>query len=150
VGAYLNEKPGEEGKRIKAKPLDQQPYWHPERARIGESRNVPVEVIVNGQAVARREIDADGTFRDLEFDVPIERSSWVALRIYPSSHTNPIFVQVGEQPIRASRKSAEWCLKAVDQCWSQKVKNTRASEREDAQKAYDVAREAYRKILAES
>jgi hypothetical protein len=33
-----------------------------------------------------------------------------------TDHTNPIFVVVGGQPIRASRKSAEWCLKAVDQC----------------------------------
>ena len=30
--------------------------------------------------------------RDVSFDVPIEKSSWVALRIYPSSHTNPVFV----------------------------------------------------------
>ena len=26
------------------------------------------------------------------FDVPLDRSSWVALRILPSSHTNPVFV----------------------------------------------------------
>ncbi len=87
-----------------------------------------MEVVVNGQAVATQEIEADGTFRDLEFDVPIEQSSWVAVRVYPSSHTNPVFVVVGDEPIRASKKSAEWCLKSVDQCWSQKVKNTRDSE----------------------
>ena len=82
--------------------------------------------------------------------MPIERSSWVALRIYPSSHTNPVFVIVGGKPIRASKKSAEWCLKSVDQCWSQKEKGTRPDERPAARAAYDVAREAYRKILAES
>ena len=86
----------------------------------------------------------------MAFDVPIEQSSWVALRIYPSSHTNPVFVLVGGKPIRASKKSAEWCLKGVDQCWSQKERAIRAGEKDEARKAYDVAREAYRKILEES
>ena len=52
------------------------------------------------------------TIQGVSFDVPIEKSSWVALRVYPSSHTNPVFVSVGGKPIRASRKSAEWCLKS--------------------------------------
>ena len=88
--------------------------------------------------------------QDVSFDVPVERSSWVALRIYPSSHTNPIFVLVGGKPVRTSKASAEWCLKAVDQGWSQKVKKLREDDVEAAEKAYDVARAASRKILAES
>ena len=36
------------------------------------------------------------------------RSSWAALRVYPSAHTNPVFVLVGGRPIRASHRSAEW------------------------------------------
>ena len=107
----------------------QKPYWDIERARIGETRTVPVEVVVNGHPVARKEIAADGTFQDVAFDVKIDRSSWVALRIYPSSHTNPVFVTVGGKPIRASKKSAEWCLKGVDQCWSQKERAIRAPRR---------------------
>jgi hypothetical protein len=39
-----------------------------------------------------------------------ETAGQVACRILPSSHTNPIFVLVGEQPIRAYRRSVEWCL----------------------------------------
>jgi hypothetical protein len=89
-------------------------------------------------------------FRDLEFDVPIERSSWVALRIYPTSHTNPVFVVVDGKPIRASKQSAEWCLKSVDQCWSKKEPAIRPADKEEAKKAFDVAREAYRKIHEES
>ena len=42
--------------------------------------------------------------------------------------TNPVFVLVGEKPIRASRRSAEWCLKGVDQCWSQKQRFIKADE----------------------
>ena len=93
---------------------------------MGETRKVPVEVIVNGQSVAKTEITADGSVEGVSFDVPIKKSSWVALRVYPSSHTNPVFVTVGGKPIRASKKSAEWCLKSVDQCWSKK---SRRSER---------------------
>jgi hypothetical protein len=51
---------------------------------------------------------------------------------------------------RNSRKSAEWCLKSVDQCWSQKERAIRPSEKEEARKAYDLARRAYRKIREES
>ncbi|RUL84648.1 hypothetical protein TsocGM_20015 [Tautonia sociabilis] len=150
AAALLEPEPNERTEAIRNRPLDQKPYWDIERARVGNSRKVPVEVVVNGLPVARQEIEADGQFNDLSFEVPIERSSWVALRIYPSSHTNPIFVTVAGAPIRASRRSAEWCLKAVDQCWSQKVRNIRPEERDAAEAAYDVAREAYQKILAES
>ncbi|MEQ1850804.1 MAG: CehA/McbA family metallohydrolase [Chthoniobacteraceae bacterium] len=129
---------------------EDKPYWHIERARIAETREVPVEVIVNGNSVARRTIVADGTMRDVQFTVPCERSSWVALRILPSSHTNPVFVLVGGRPVRPSRRSVEWCLKAVDQCWSQKEKTYLPAEHADAVAAYEHARKTYRARLAES
>lgn len=135
---------------IKAKPYQQKPFWHIERARIGESREVPVELVVNGRPVAQKNLLADGTMRDLEFDVEIPRSSWIAVRVLPSSHTNPIFVLVDGKPIRPSRRSVEWCLKGVDQCWSQKERFIRENEKEQALAAYDHARATYRKILAES
>jgi len=125
------------------------PFWHVERARIGESRDVKVEAVVNGYPVATQVIRADGTSRDVTFDVPIERSSWVALRILGSSHTNPIFVVVGGKPIRASKRSVEWCLKSVDVCWSQKERAIAPAEKEDAVAAYEHARQVYRKFLAE-
>jgi len=150
VAAYLDAEPSALARSIRTRPLQQQPYWDVERSRVEGTRNVPVEVIVNGYPVAHKEIVADGEFRDLAFDLKIDRSSWVALRIYPSSHTNPVFVIVGGKPVRASRRSAEWCLKSVDQCWSQKEKGTRPDERPAAKAAYDVAREAYRKVLVES
>ncbi|MCA9184450.1 MAG: CehA/McbA family metallohydrolase [Planctomycetales bacterium] len=147
VAAMLEEQPRED---IRGRSLSEKPYWHVERARVGTTRNVPVELIVNGEAVDRREVVADGTVQSIEFDYQPDRSSWVALRIFPSCHTNPVFVEVDGQPIRASRRSAEWCLKAVDTCWEQKKAQTRQSELADAEAAYDVARQAYRKILEES
>ncbi|MDB5349841.1 MAG: hypothetical protein JWN86_1088 [Planctomycetota bacterium] len=150
VAAMMAPEATSDGKAIKARPLYEKPYWDIERARIGNTRKVPVELVVNGKSVARREIDGDGQFRELEFSLPIERSSWVALRIFPSSHTNPIFVTVAGKPIRASKQSADWCIKSVDQCWSKKSPLTRPAEREEAKKAYDTARQAYKNILDES
>ena len=147
VAARLEETPQD---RIRDRPWDQKPYWHLERARIDRTRSVPLDLIVNGEPVARREILADGEMRDVRFDVQIDRSSWVALRILPSSHTNPVFVIVDGQPIRANRKSAEWCLASVDACWKSKVASIREADREAAAAAYEVARQTYRKILEES
>jgi hypothetical protein len=147
VAARLDEQPNEV---IRNRRYDQKPYWDLERARNGDTREVPVELIVNGRAVARQNILADGTLREIVFDQPLEQSSWVALRIPASSHTNPIFVLVDGKPIRASRKSAEWCLQAVDQCWSQKVGRIAEKERPAAEQAYEHARQVYRRIVAES
>lgn len=130
--------------------LDQKPYWHVERARIDNSDKVPVELIVNGQSVETKEIVANGDINELKFDYAPERSSWVAIRIFPSCHTNPIFVEVDGKPIRASKRSAQWCLDAVDVCWKQKEPQTRAEEKEAAAAAYDVARAAYRRALEEA
>ena len=150
VAARLDPSITPEGRAIRARPLGEKPYWDLERARVGESRTVPIEVVVNGRAVARMPVAADGTLHEVRFPVEIERSSWVALRIYPSSHTNPVFVTVAGRPIRASRASADWCLRAVDRCWAQKSPTIRPAERPAAQAAYDAARATYRKILAES
>ena len=147
VAALLNAQPDP---TIQNRPYEKQPYWSLERARIGQTGNVPLEVVVNGKPVAKREIVADGTQHDVSFDVKIDHSSWVALRILPSSHTNPIFVLVEDKPIRASRKSAEWCLKGVDQCWSQKQRFIAAKEMDDARIAYQHAREAYQKAVQEA
>jgi hypothetical protein len=146
VAALLDEQPAES---VRGRRADQTPYWHVERARVSGTRDVPLEVVVNGRVVARRNVVADGTLREVAFDVPLERSSWVALRILPSSHTNPVFVTVGGRPVRASRRSAEWCLRAVDQCWSQKAPQISARERPEAGRAYEAARETYRRIIAE-
>jgi hypothetical protein len=151
VSAYLaDDQPTPETEAIRGKRLDEKPYWNLERSRVGKTRRVPVEVIVNGKPVATREIEADGALQSLQIPVEIQQSSWVAVRIFPSVHTNPIWVEVEGKPVRASRQSAQWCLDAVDVCWNQKKGNIRESEREAAQKAYDHARETYRRAMAEA
>jgi len=149
VAARLNEQPNPE---LQNRRFDQKPYWDIERARIESSRTVPVELIVNAYPVAKKIITADGHMEDISFDAQIDKSSWVALRILPSSHTNPIFVLVDGKPVRASKRSAEWCLKGVDQCWSQKERFIRKGlpgEIETAKNDYDHARATYRKLIQE-
>jgi len=135
---------------VRGKSQQEKPYWHIERARVGDSRMVPVELLVNGQPVARKNVAADGEVSEVSFEVPIERSSWVAMRVLGSSHTNPVWVVVDGKEVRTSKRSAQWCLDSVDQCWSQKERFIARAELVDARAAYGHAREEYRKRLAES
>ena len=145
VAARLEEQPDP---TMKGRPAHEKPFWDIERARIGVTRTVAVEVLVNGTPVAKKIITADGRTEDVTFGIDITRSSWVALRILASSHTNPIFVIVGGKPIREQR-SLEWCLKSVDQCWSQKEPLIDPKEHEDAVAAYEHARKVYRERLGD-
>jgi hypothetical protein len=143
VAAYLDPKPDD---AIRKLPREQKPYWDLERARIGGSRRIPLELVVNGEAVARREITADGKTNDVSFDAKIDRSSWVAMRILPSSHTNPVWVTVADKPVR-ERRSIEWCLNAVDQCYRSKQGRIRLEDRGDFEQAYEHARREYSRLL---
>lgn len=120
-----------------------------EKASGAQSDRVTVELIVNGYPVDEQTITADGTPHDISLSAKVEKSSWIALRVFPHAHSNPFFVIAGGKPIRASKASAEWCLRCVEQCWNQKQSTYVAEEQEDAREAYDHARTAYRAILAE-
>ena len=150
AAALLEATPTELTESIRNKRLDEKPYWHLERCRQGATRNVPVEIIVNGQVVATKELVADGHVEAMSFPVEITESSWVAVRILPSVHTNPVFVQIGDKPIRASRRSAEWCQNAVNVCWEAKQNRIRPEERDAAKLAYDQAAAIYAKIREEA
>jgi hypothetical protein len=147
AAAYLPVKPNE---TIRSRPLDEKPYWDVERARIADSRDVPVEIVVNGSVAGRQVIAADGKLHELKFTVPVKQSSWIAARVLPSAHTNPVFAIIGGKPVRASRASAEWCLNAVNQCWTQKAPRIRPSELNEASQAYDHARDVYRRLINET
>jgi hypothetical protein len=105
---------------------------------------------MNGRPIARKNVIADGAVQLLTFDVSVERSSWLAVRILGSSHTNPIFVLVNGKPIRASRQSAQWALASVNQCWTQKAPKISQKELPEAKAAYDHARQVYTQLIAES
>lgn len=146
VIANLPEKQDEVGADIAQRAFTEQPYWNIERARIGTTRQVGVELIVNGEPVDTITISADGKWKDLNFNYAIDHSSWLALRIYPSAHTNPVFVLVDNKPIH-ELKSVEWCRKTVDQCWKMKQGNIRKEELAAAEAAYQQAGKVYDEII---
>jgi hypothetical protein len=108
-----------------------------------------VEIVVNGQPIARKEVPADGQIHDLAFEVPIAKSSWVALRHFPQLHTNPVNVLVADKPIRASQASAQWCQDVIDLLWKNRERAIAPAERAAARAAFDRALVKYRQIEAE-
>ena len=147
ASALLPDKPKS---NIKSRPLTHKPYWHAERARVDDTRNVAVELIVNGYPVETQEILADGTVHPLTFNLTPDQSSWIALRMFAAAHTNPIFVEVDGKPVRASKRSAQWCIDSVAQCWKSKKPRIRPHELDDAKKAYQFATEQYEQRLKQS
>jgi hypothetical protein len=123
--------------------------WHIEHARIGNSREVPLELVVNGMAAERINFVADGTPRPVHFKTKVARSSWIALRIQPSGHTHPVYINVADKPIRASKRRARWCRQSVDKLWEVKRPHIRESERTAAAEAFNHARDTYDKIITE-
>jgi EF hand len=123
--------------------------------QVPAGRMRKVELVVNGKAVAAKDVPADDQVHELTFDVPIERSSWVALRHFPQMHTNPVNVLVGGKPIRASRASAQWCIGTIEQLWrirGQPGMGPRIAENEraEAERTFQKAIEDYKKIAAEA
>jgi hypothetical protein len=117
-------------------------------ATLPEGSSRLVELVVNGRVAASREVAADDEVHDLSFTVPIERSSWVALRQFPQMHTNPVEVLVAGRPIRASRRSALWCVGVIEQLWRSRGGRIAPEEREEARRTFDRAIATYRDIAA--
>ena len=109
-----------------------------------------VEIVRNGEVVAKKTVPADGQIHDLEFQVPIESSSWIALRHFPQLHTNPVSVLVAGKPIRASRRSAQYCQTAVELLWHNRQRFISESERPAARAAYDRAIAIYQQRATEA
>jgi hypothetical protein len=107
-----------------------------------------VELVVNGRVAASREVPADGREHAVEFAVPLQQSSWIAVRQFPQLHTNPVNVLVAGKPIRASRQSAQWAIACIDQLWRVRARQIAPAERAEAERAYDEAKAIYRRAAA--
>jgi hypothetical protein len=127
-----------------------QSYWSIDRARPTASGRLTLELVLNGRVIDRREIPADGGVQSVAFECEVDASSWIALRLLPAAHTAAVAVVVAGRPIRASRRSAQWCLDCLDKLWTRLSEKIRPSERTDAAAAWDHARGVYRDILAET
>lgn len=109
-----------------------------------------VGIVVNGKCEAAFSVPADGQIHEYHRTVQINRSSWVALRQFPQLHTNTVEVRVRNEPIRASRKSALWCIGVIEQLWRTRSKLIDPAERAEARKTFDAAIALYRSIAAEA
>ena len=109
-----------------------------------------VEVVVNGQVVDSQEVEANGKLHHLDMEIPIEKSSWVAIRQFPQLHTNPVSVVVGGKPIRANARSARWCVATIDQLWKNRKRFISKAEQPDAEAAYSRARARFDAIAIEA
>jgi putative heme-binding domain-containing protein len=124
-----------------------------------------IEVIVNGEVAAHHEIAADDTaglrVRRLHVELPIGRSSWVALRVrgpdHPIvfdgpvwAHTSPVYVKVAGQRI-ASRRDAEYFVDWIEQMLRVVAARNRYASVEDRRQVETLFRRAqdeFRKMVS--
>lgn len=109
-----------------------------------------VEIVRNGQVVAKAEVPADGKIHEVEFEIPVDQSSWIALRQFPQLHTNPVNVLINEKPIRASAESARWCAESIRVLWQNRQRFIVKEEQPAALEAYQRAIKRYEEIAKES
>ena len=145
AAAWLDPAPSATARIIKKHMSEHFDHWDVELARIGDTREVNVELVVNGDVVDSKRVPADGTISAVEFQTRIDRSSWIALRILGSSHTNPIFIVVGGQAFSPSRASAEWSLSCIEQSWMLRIPTgfRRANSRDAPKRRVDHARKTF-------
>jgi Tol biopolymer transport system component len=124
-----------------------------------------VELVHKGQVIETIPLSGDKKSADFKKSIQVAKSGWYSLRAegtpadrspldteYPQAFTNPVWVTVGNQPVR-DRVSAEYCLKWIDklqqmmELWpgwrSQK-------EKDHVYAQLDEARKIYRKFASEA
>jgi hypothetical protein len=113
VSALLDTVPNPD---IKTLSYDKKPYWSIERARIGDSREVPLELVVNGKVIAQKKILADGNIRNVSFDLPIAQSSWVTMRKFAGGAYESHICRRGQEAnlcVRCERPMGPGCSSSV-------------------------------------
>ena len=90
-------------------------------ARVGLRSNVPIdhlEIVGNGKVVATIPLRGDRTTARDSVSIPVTASGWYVLRaygdratlpildLYPFGSTSPIFVRVGDDPVRSPEDAA--------------------------------------------
>ena len=135
--AYGTETP-DAGRRVVGDTIQLHAPRNSEWVAGGERR---VEVVMNGKVVGASDVPSDGRAHDLQFEIPVEESCWIAIRQFPQLHSNPVTVLVGDDPIRASRASAIWCAESTQLLWHKRQRFIAAAER-------PAARESYQRTIA--
>ena len=130
------------------------------RVRVALRSAVPVDhlqVIGNGKVVAEVPLPADRTRAEASLTLPAEGSGWYVLRawadlprrpvldLYPFASTSPVYVQIGDQPVRSPADAAwfvRWVDRVIDAAGAHTGWNTPA-EREATLSQLSRARDEY-------
>lgn len=84
-----------------------------------------IDLVRNGQVVARANADSDGLSADLDVTVRVDDSSWLAARCYGrgklytqypidiAAHTSPVYVSVANRP-QSSTRDASYLLSLIE------------------------------------
>jgi hypothetical protein len=144
------------------------PEGRPYQARLAAeiSSNVPLRVvdfIQNGQIIETREVPAGGHSFRMEREVPVDKSSWFALRVVgepargvyddagvPRAHSGAIYVDIGGEPT-ILKNDIETMIRWVDRLWAllEERKNFGpGANRENARQMIAQARQHYKAKLA--
>jgi hypothetical protein len=117
-----------------------------------------IEIVCNGKVVARQ----DGSVKPgepviLKTDVPITESSWICARRMDEkghqSHTAPVYISIGNKPVRASAADAQYFVNWIDNIlgniesegpWS----NYFTKDLDTVKARYIKARDIYKNIAA--
>jgi len=78
-----------------------------------------IEIVCNGKVVAKRQATVSaGKSQELNMDLPVGESSWICARRMNSrghqSHTAPVYVMIGDSPVRASEEDAEYYARWIE------------------------------------
>jgi hypothetical protein len=146
------------------------PEGRPYQARLAAeiSSQVPlrlVEFIQNGTVIESREVPSDAHSFRMEKEVPVDKSSWFAVRVVgipargvyddaslPRAHSGAIYVDIGGQPT-ILKEDVELMIRWVDRLWALLIERNNfgpAGNREAAVQTFAQAREHYRAKLAKA
>ena len=122
-----------------------------------------VDFIRNGEMIERKEISDSSLTIRLEKEVPMDRSSWFAVRVtgrpsrgitggIPRAHSGPIWVHVGGKPVLI-RQDVELMIRWLNRLWAYLEERNNLGPAENkarARKMFDEALAKYRAKLAQA
>jgi cysteine-rich repeat protein len=116
---------------------------------VVEPRATRIELLVNGVSV--KQLDVGNGAQVVQTKLSVERSSWIAA-LSPHVLTSPVYVVVGERPIRASAADACYLLRSVEHVRSVVAEDVLQlhENKGEALAAYDEAIVELRHRLAEA
>ena len=136
-------------------------------ARVRMRSIVPIdhlEIIGNGDVVASVPLSGSRMAADTTVTLPVTGSGWYVLRarsnrptlpildLYPFASTSPIYVQMGDEPVR-SREDAQFFVKWIDRIEAAAREHAEwntAAEKAASLKLISQARDVFRERVAEA